>query len=286
MKRPTELMRQILTHETSKRIIDWVSPIYGDSYVGLWLYEAIGAVLDEVVAFANSLRYEMNPMTTEVLMDYWEDQYGLYRDSTLNMDKRRERLLDAIRSRYPCNPKRLAASLATVLGVPVEIEERVAKNTFLFHIQDSVADFKKLLHAIYVLEQRKPAHLIYWINVTSRVDETDLKLATAAAQDEMYRIGVEDIKLTLQTTLEKAINLGATVSIGEEYSVGADSITIDTTTDIESHVEMAAPISSAEQYSVEAVKRIARIAVDLAINLSSHVESAEEYNIEEVKTDE
>ena len=39
----TELMEQILTSESAKRMIDYVSPIYGKSRIGLWLFQIIGS---------------------------------------------------------------------------------------------------------------------------------------------------------------------------------------------------------------------------------------------------
>lgn len=284
MKQQTELMRHILKNPTAQRIIDFVSPIYGDSYVGLWIYEVIGFVIGEIVNIAEDLRYETNPNTTERLMSYWEEHYGLYPDSTLTMEQRRVRLLDKIRYRGPCNPTRLAAALQTVLGVPVEITERVAKNTFRVDILQATSDFKKLAHALQVLESRKPAHLIYEVAQTSGVDDTIVKLAAAMSQAENYQVGVEAIKLNLQKTLEKAIHLGAVVTIGEQYRVDPQSITIETKTDLESYVRAAAPVSSKEEYSVEAIKRVARIAVEAAFNIASPVYSNEEYTIEEVKS--
>lgn len=285
MKQPTEMMRHILKNETAQTIIDYVSPIYGESYVALWIYEAIGIVLSEVCRYAEKLRDETNPMTTELLMDYWENEYGLHRDSRLTMEQRRARLLRKIRDRAPCNPERLAEVLAVVLEVPVKITERVAKNTFRVNILNSVSDFNKLLHAIEVLDSRKPAHLIYEINVDSPVDETDLKLAVATTHAETYKVGVEAVKLVLQTTLEKAIKLGAAVSVGEQYFVTPETISIETQTNMEHHVLTTAPISSKEEYSVEAIKRAARIAVEAAFNIASPVFSSEEYNIEEVTTE-
>lgn len=231
MKQQSELMRHILKNEVAQRIIDFVSPIYGDSYVALWIYEAIGVALSELTTLAEQLRYETNPNTTELLMDYWEDQYGLYRDSSLTMEQRRARLLDKIRYRAPANPKRLAAAMQTVLGVPVEITERVAKNTFQVNILNSVGDFKKLLHALAVLEARKPAHLIYTINVVSQTDATDLKMAMAITQEEANKIDAAAINLAVQVTLEKAILLGAALTAGERYRVklaSTESVEINT----------------------------------------------------------
>lgn len=285
MKQQTELMRQILKNETAQTIIDYVSPIYGNSYVALWIYEAIGIVMSEVLRYAEKLRDETNPMTTELLMDYWETEYGLHKDSTLSMEQRRARLLRKIRDRAPCNPKRLAEAVSAVLGVPVNITERVAKNTFRVDILNSVSDFNKLLHAIEVLDSRKPAHLIYEINVDSPVDETNVKLAAAITQAETYMAGVEAVKLALQTTVEKAIKLGAAVTVGEQYFVAPEPVSIESQTNVEHYVSMASPVSSREEYSVADIKKAARIAVETAFNIASPVFSSEEYTIEEVTTE-
>ena len=49
MRNPTQLMRSILTDETAQKLIDYVSQVYGDSYVGLWIFQVIGAALGSVV---------------------------------------------------------------------------------------------------------------------------------------------------------------------------------------------------------------------------------------------
>lgn len=222
MNQPTEMMRNILKNEIAQQIIDYVSPIYGESYVALWLYEAIGVALSEVCVLAEKLRDETNPMTTELLMDYWENEYKLHRNSSLTMEQRRDRLIHKIRDRAPGNPKRLAESVSGVLGVPVEIEERVAKNTFRVKIMGSVTDFDKLLHAIEVLDKKKPAHLIYELGAHTPIEEADLNMVVATTEVE-ERIGVAAAELILRKTLEKAIKLGATVTVGERYFVDSES---------------------------------------------------------------
>lgn len=264
MKQQTEMMRRILQNEVAQRIIDYVSPIYGESYVALWIFEVIGIVLSEAAGLAEKLRFEANPITTELLMDQWEDQYGLYRDSSLTMEQRRARLLDKIRYRAPANPKRLAAAMATVLGVPVEITERVAKNTFQVDILDAVGDFRKLMRAIEVLEAKKPAHLIYKVAQNSRVDESVVKLALATVQAESYQLELEAVKLALQTTLERAIKLGAGLSAGETYRIDAQPVTIDIQTDLERSVRTASVLTGGEEYRVETIRQTARNAVEAA----------------------
>lgn len=189
MRSRTELMQHILTNEMSQRIIDFVSPIYGNSYVGLWIFQAIGVVLGDIYTIAEQLRYETNPATAELLLDYWEDHYGIPRDSSLTAEQRRLRIISKTQSRGPCNPKRLEAAVSASLGgVPVEVTENVAKNTFLVNIREYVPDFTA---AVAVLERMKPAHLVYQIRVAMRmVTDAEIKVAIAMTHAEQYRVEV------------------------------------------------------------------------------------------------
>lgn len=185
MRQPTELMQAILTNPKAQEMIDYVSPVYGNSYVGLWLFQAIGTVMDKVYTIAEALKYETNPATADLLLDYWEDHYGIPRDSSLTQDQRRIRITSKIKDRGPCNPVVLAGAVSSALGgVDVEITENIAKNTFLVNIREVVSD---LTPAIAVLERQKPAHLIYQIRVaTQTVTTAELKTAIAVVHAEMF----------------------------------------------------------------------------------------------------
>ena len=189
MRRPTELMKSILTNETAQRIIDFVSPIYGNSYVGLWIYEAIGIVLSEIYSIADQLRYETNASTADLLLDYWEKQYGLPVDSSLTKEQRRTRLLTKKRRRGACTPKRLEDAVSVALGgVEVEVTENVAPNTFLVNVREVVPS---LVPAVAVIERMKPAHLIYQIRVaTQTVSDADIKVAIAMTHAEIFKVEV------------------------------------------------------------------------------------------------
>lgn len=189
MRNQTGMMREILTNETAQRIIDFVSPIYGNSYVGLWIYQAIGVVLGEVYAIANQLQYEVTPATAELLLDYWEDHYKIPRDSSLTSAQRRDRILLKLQSRPPCTPARLEAAISAALnGVKVEVEENVAKNTFLINIREYV---DSIAPAVAVVERMKPAHLTYQMRIATRtVAQSELDIAIAMTRAEMYKVEV------------------------------------------------------------------------------------------------
>lgn len=189
MRNQTELMRSILTNETAQRIIDFVSPVYGDSYVGLWLFQAIGVLLNDICTISDQLRYETNASTSDLLLDCWEKQYGIPADSTLTKEQRRARIINRKKSRGPCNPKKLEDAVSIAYGgVEVNITENVAQNTFLVNIRDVVPS---LLPAVAVLERMKPAHLVYQIRVATQiVTDADIKVAIAMTHSEQYKVEV------------------------------------------------------------------------------------------------
>ena len=97
MRYQTELMKEILTNEKAQEMIDYVSRIYGESYVGLWMFQAIGTAMGKICDFSEQLRYETSPVTTTKLIEFWEDEYGIPADSSLTMEQRRLRIISKIR---------------------------------------------------------------------------------------------------------------------------------------------------------------------------------------------
>ena len=197
MRQQTDMMRAILTNEMAQKIIDYVSPIYGNSYVALWIYQAMGIVLGDIYKIASDLRYETAPATADMLLDIWEKHYGLATDSAAPKEQRQLRLISKTSSRGPCNPARLEAAVSAALGgVKVDITENIAKNTFLVNIREVVND---ILPAVAVIEMMKPSHLIYKLQVaTQMVAETDLKVAIAIAHAEMNQVYVEQPEVQKQ----------------------------------------------------------------------------------------
>ena len=187
MRQPTDLMCSILTDEMAQQIINWVPPVYGDSYVGLWIIQAIGTQLGAITDICEALTHETSPATATLLLDQWENQYGLMRDNSLTIEQRRARIIQKRLTRGPCNPSVLAAAVSSALGgIRVDINECVAKNTFDVLIYEYVADLNP---AIDVLNRMKPAHLIY------------------------------NIRIMDTTVITAEVNVGAAVTYGEKFNV-------------------------------------------------------------------
>lgn len=121
----TELMNQILTSQAARDILDELSPIYGEARVALWLFQVIGAELDDTRQWTQETMDQVVPQTATWSLDYWEDEYAIPRDPTLSTQKRRERILSYLRYRAPMNPYNLARVASSAAdGVECRIEER------------------------------------------------------------------------------------------------------------------------------------------------------------------
>lgn len=190
MKNQTDMMREILTNETAQRIINFVSPIYGNSYVGLWIYQAIGSTMDEICKIAQQLKYEANPATSSLLLDKWEEHYGIQKDSSMTVEQRRGKILSKIQERHHCTPAIMSAAISAALnGVEVDIEENVAKNTFKVFIREYV---ESIAPAVDVVERMKPAHLVYQMQVVTRtVAQSEIDVAIAMTRAEMFKVEVK-----------------------------------------------------------------------------------------------
>lgn len=189
MRYRTELMQQILTNQKAQEIIDFVSRIYGESYVGLWIYQAIGTALDQMYQTAEQMMNETSPATADILLKSWETEYGIPVDSTLTTQQRRNQLLAKLQSRGACTPYRLAQAVSAALGgVKVEVTERTGTNQFTVNIRQGV---DSIVPAVAVIERMKPAHLIYILQVAMQtVSEADIQIAIAQTRAELYKVEV------------------------------------------------------------------------------------------------
>lgn len=198
MNYQTELMQKILTNPKAQDIIDYVSQIYGNSYVGLWLFQVIGSILEPVEQLSEQLQEETNPTTTELLIAYWEQEYGIQGDPTMTIEQRRDTVIAAMRSKGACNPARLANAISAALGgATVEILENTGTNQFTVNIRTVVRSYAP---AIAVIEAMKPAHLTYLIRgVTQESAYANINEAVAMTRSELYALRASNAQTTILT---------------------------------------------------------------------------------------
>ena len=162
LRQHTELMDRILTSEKARQIVNYhVAQIYGNSEIGLRLFQAIGEQLDDMNAWVEEFVLQVVPQTATWGLDYWEAEYGLAYDPDMSIEKRRERVISKRRDRSQINPHRLAqiASVASA-NAEVEIEENTGKNKFTVLI--SAIPNETTMQAVKeAIRRAKPAHLIF-----------------------------------------------------------------------------------------------------------------------------
>lgn len=160
----TELMQKILKSQAAWDIIDELAPIYGEARVALWLFQVIGAELDETRQWTKETMDQVIPHTATWSLDFWEDELALPRDPTLSTEKRRERILSYLRTRAPMNPYNLARVASSAANdAECRIEERTGAGsvfTVWISAMPSDTDLAKIRAAVDRAKQARLSYLV------------------------------------------------------------------------------------------------------------------------------
>lgn len=187
----TELMQKILTSNAAKRMIDYVSPIYDQSYIGLWLFNVIGIELDELNKFCEELYDQAHIDTATWSLPMWEKEYGITPLEDQTIEQRRERLLQ-IKKKSAFNPEKLRKLIESMTDVEVEVVENTNKNTFLVRLKGYVDNLDEVKRQINLM---KPAHLVYNISGPGIAEEANaiVHFGAAIAQREIITSNVSEV---------------------------------------------------------------------------------------------
>lgn len=156
----TELMEEILKSPMAQKMVQEVSPVYGQAYTVLWLYQVIGAVLDMMDEWTGTLEQQVVPQTATWSLPYWEEQYGIPTNESWSYERRRQNIVNKCRARAPINPQIMSQIVAVAAGADARIEEHTGKNHFTVYISAN-ADMVDEESVRKEINKAKPAHLIY-----------------------------------------------------------------------------------------------------------------------------
>lgn len=178
----TELMQRILQSPAAWDIIGELSPIYGEARVALWLFQVIGAELDDTRQWTRELMDQVVPHTATWSLDYWEDEYALPRDPALTTQQRRDRILAYLRARAPMNPYKLAqVASAAAGGAACRVLERTGKpSVFTLVVTDFFPSSKGEAKIRQAVDRAKQARLSYLIRYEQFASESVCAYAAAA----------------------------------------------------------------------------------------------------------
>lgn len=188
MHNKTELMDNILTSPEAQKIIEFVSPVYGDAYTGLHLFNCIGRVLDELDVFPDHFKDQIFVQTADLWsLDYWEKQYGIVPGQNVSEEERKRNLLEKMGRRFN-NPKRIEDVLTSMLGYEVEVKENTDMNTFSVLVKGYVSDLEP---AKVFIDRVKPAHLVYEIKVSEIIEAVvHIYYGLYISEHEYYQVQV------------------------------------------------------------------------------------------------
>lgn len=169
----TEMAEEILTSNTAKAMYNMVSPIYGNSYVALWIFQAIGMVLDEYRVYFEEVAAQLNPETATWLLPLWEERYGIIPGEEWTLEQRREAVISRRKFNAPITPIKLSDLVSAIVGVPVDIIENTGQNQFTVYIRRNI-EVDKYANALQFVDSTKAAHLIYLLEIAAE-NATTLK---------------------------------------------------------------------------------------------------------------
>lgn len=185
----TELIKKILRSEEAKKLLSYVSPIYGDSYVALWLFQVMGMQLDKIQTWTDEFSKQINPRTATWSLPMWEKEYDIVPEFHWTTEQRRTNVINKIKLKNPMNPYYFEQIISGLAGVPVEIEENTGKNHFTVHVRAHTTA-EKFKRAEDGIKQYKPSHLIYSIDI-AELREASINTYVAAPISTFKKINVE-----------------------------------------------------------------------------------------------
>ena len=187
----TDERMEILTNELGNQMLDMVAPIYEKSKVALYLFQALGIVLQKETDFVwNDFVAQIFPQTATWGLDYWEDEYGIVTDKSKTIEQRRAYFMSNRFDHHPMTPKRIEDLIKGMTGFNVDVIENVDINTFQIIIRGYVTNIAPVLDAI---DRKTPAHLLYNLRMGDTmhtVIESYPTLASASVTEKIKEIEV------------------------------------------------------------------------------------------------
>lgn len=156
------LRETIISSETADRMLDRVSPIYDNSYVGLWMFEAIGREYDKAWYIVRTLPEQLFPETVTWAIELWERRYAITPQPSQTIEERRAAILAARTIPAPFTPAVLEKFIYNLTGRSSQIVSYVRPYTFGVYIENTEgmknADVAAIVNYI---NKNKHSHMSY-----------------------------------------------------------------------------------------------------------------------------
>ena len=152
----------IITSPTAERMLGRVSPIYDESYVGLWMFEAIGREYDKLWDVAKTLPDQLFPESVTWGIELWERRYAITPTPGQTLEERRQKVLAMRSTPHPFNCQTVENYIRLLTGREAEIVDYVRNFTFGIYLTSTEDMQETVLNDIVsYLNRHKPSHMSY-----------------------------------------------------------------------------------------------------------------------------
>ena len=211
-------------------MLNMVAPVYNRSKVALYLFQALGIVLQKEYDFITyDMIEQMFIRTATWGLDEWEKQFNIVPDPSWDMDKRRENLIATLQYQAPITPRKIADRISGMVGIDTDVEEGTEPNTIDVLVRGYVYDFSKIRKMI---DKILPAHLIYNLDAHYVVDSqltahysiisTECEMNNAGFENEIgnnyERIADENDVILLDENMH-VLTYSGSIVINDEYTL-------------------------------------------------------------------
>ena len=154
-----KLVHEILQSEKGKEMWSSVAPIYNNDAYNLYIFEAIGTVLDDFTHFIESLDEEVFPQSSTWSLELKEELHDIEPNGRLTREQRIQNLIEEM-NRYQTITR---TNLENIINAHVRSKSAVVHDIgdYYFVVEipgDTERDVGRIIQAI---EKNKPAHLEY-----------------------------------------------------------------------------------------------------------------------------
>lgn len=158
------------TSPTALRMLSRISPIYDRSYVGKWIFQVMGADMDDVRLRFEELRLQAFPETATWSIPYWEQRYGITPTPGQTMEERRRAVVLKRNSRDPMNPAKIEHIIQTLTGMAAKVTEDVAPYTASMEISDDGSGAVHFGDVLRSIRRIKPSHIAIAVTINSTAE--------------------------------------------------------------------------------------------------------------------
>ena len=159
----------IITSDAAERMLNNTTPIYDNSKIALYMFEAIGREYDAVSAILDELPAQLNPETATWLLPLWERRFGLITDESLSLEERRRRIRLRRKHIGAFNPQKVKELAENLTGLIARVAENVGPYTFAVYLSATMTSDDALRRQIKKL---KPSHQSFEIRYEQNVTNT------------------------------------------------------------------------------------------------------------------